>query len=210
MEKTKEILSRVIVLFRKYGIKSVTMDDIAGELGISKKTLYHHFSDKDEMLKRIVELDMEQTVSCFESMKKEGTNAIEELFEVNRAILLVIKRYSPPFEYDLKKYYPDVYQNILKSKRKRMYEGILENIKRGKSENLYREDLNEELIALLQVSRMDSFHDEELFKEEFLTGKTFKDLFIYHIRGIANEKGIRFLEENLHRLDFPENDIFQQ
>jgi len=179
------------------------MDDISREVGISKKTLYLFVTDKTDLVNKVVESELLHSKDCYEAVVSYGKNAIAELFEVNRFMVEMMKRNSPSFEYDLKKHYPEAYQKILVTRRKGMYEAILANLKRGKAEGFYREEINEEIITKLQISRIENIYSDTMFSiEEFSTENIFKEYIIYHIRGIANDKGIKYLEENLHKFDY--------
>lgn len=211
MEKLNDILLKVAVLFRKYGIKSITMDDIAREAGISKKTLYQYVTEKTELLNKVMESEMGRTKECFETVRAGGKNAIDELFLVNRFMVEMMKRYSPSFEYDLKKYYPEAHNKVLMARRKGMYDSVLANLIRGKEEGLYRAELNEEIITKLQISRLENMYTDVMFSiNDYSTESIFKELFIYHLRGIANEKGIKYLEENMHKFDYTDTEIYKE
>ena len=96
------ILQRVRSLYRKYGIRSVTMDDVSRELGISKKTLYQYVHDKDELVNKVVELELTSQQNHFIESCRENLNAIEEIAEIARCINYMLKEYSAVTEYDLK------------------------------------------------------------------------------------------------------------
>lgn len=186
----------------KYGIKSVTMDDVARELGISKKTLYQHVSDKNELVTKVVELEIEEKGRFFSNACSTDLNAVEEIFEVHKTILKMLKDYNPSTEYDLKKYYPELYARIAKIRRERIQTNILQNLKKGKAEGLYRAEMNEEFIAKIQLSRIETAFDSEVFTpEEIISAKLFLEFIVYHVRGIANEKGIAILENKLKELE---------
>ena len=178
------------------------MDDVSKELGISKKTLYNYVLDKDDLVGKIVDLQLESRECAFSEIAKNKFNAIEELLEVSKIINHMLKEISPTTEYDLKKYYPEHHQKLVKIRREHSYEKIKANIIKGKQEKLYRDELNEDLIAREQVSRIESIIDNEVISvEEYTSPEHFKEFFIYHIRGIANENGIKFLEEKLKEID---------
>ena len=201
-EELVNILEKVRSLYKKYGIKSVTMDDVSRELGISKKTLYHYVKDKTELVELVVDLDLETNIERFGKVCSGELNAIEELFEVQKIVNLMVRNQNPSEEYDLKKYYPDTYRKIIKVRRERMYCKILENIKKGKLQGLYRANLNEEIIAKSYVMRIENAVDSEIFTaEEKNSAELFFEMFVYHIRGIANEKGIQILENKLKELE---------
>lgn len=201
-EELKNILSKVRELYMKYGIKSITMDDVARELGISKKTLYQYVTDKDDLVGKFIdnEVEMRQTEIC--SCFRVGYNAIEELFEISLFMNKLMREQNPATEYDLKKYYPNHYQKTVKARREGMYNYILLNLKKGKKEELYRDDLDEEIIAKVYLSRVESIPFSDLYTvEEFTSIRLFVELLTYHIRGIATKKGIAVLEKKIKLLE---------
>ncbi len=195
------VLVKVRELYMKYGIKSITMDDVARELGISKKTLYQYVTDKDDLVGKFVDFEIvqrqEEICRCF----KVGFNAIEELFELSVFMNKIMRDQNPATEYDLKKYHPQHYQKIVIARREGMYSYILANLKKGKKEGLYRKDMKDEVIAKLYLSRAENIHLNDLFTvEEFTSVKLFRELLTYHVRGIATDKGISVLEEQLKKI----------
>jgi AcrR family transcriptional regulator len=196
------ILERVNCLYRKYGIKSVTMDDVSRELGISKKTLYQYFTDKNDLVLQIVDLEVKRRTHSFDEIFTRNLNAVEELIELNRLANQMMKEYSPVIEYDMKKYYPMAYERIQQVKNIRMYEIILANMKKGKAEGIFRQEMNEEIIAKMHVSRIMAASENSMFTHEELHSVAFfREFFIYHIRGIANEKGLKILENCLKNFE---------
>ncbi len=196
-EELNTILERVRDLYYRYGIKSVTMDDVARELGMSKKTLYQHVKDKHELVEKVLKREVYKRECDMEALSGKTLNAIEEILEVNRQINIMNREHNPSMDYDLKKYYPELYRELHEVRRERMYKSILENLKKGQKEGLYREELDEEIIAKLQVIRFECMANAEVFtKEEIMTPHFFNEMFTFYIRGIANEKGIKFLEKN--------------
>ncbi len=200
-KEIEEILKKVSALYRKYGIKSVTMDDVAHELGISKKTLYQFVSDKTELVKMVVEHVRRCDFSSTKKNKGADLNAIEEMIEVSRHVHNLMKDHSPTYEYDLKKYYPDIYRNLISARRKLMYESMIENIRKGKKEGLYRKELDEKIIAKLHLLRVENMPSSEIFGEgEMQSQKFIREVFIYHIHGLATEKGLKIFHENVEKL----------
>lgn len=185
----------------KYGIKSITMDDVSRELSISKKTLYQYVTDKDDLVGKIIdneiELRQKEIIECVST----GLNAVEELFEISVIMNRLMREQNPSIEYDLKKYYPQHYLKIVKARWEGIYNYILLNLKKGKKEKLYRPDMDEEIIAKLYVSRSESIHISDLFTiEEFTSNRIFLELLTYHVRGIATERGIMVLEQKIEAL----------
>jgi AcrR family transcriptional regulator len=195
------ILQKVKCLYQKYGIRSVTMDDVAHELGISKKTLYQYVQDKDELVQKVVDLELEERKKNIDGIDHGHLNAIEELLEINRCVNMMLREYSPATEYDLRKYYPALYIKIRNEKRSIMNKIITENLQKGIREGIYRKDIDVDIITKLHLTRIDNLSENELFSiAEYLNPKVYLEVFIYHIRGIANEKGLEILNENLTRM----------
>jgi len=200
-EELKNILVKVRELYMKYGIKSITMDDVARELGISKKTLYQYVTDKDDLVGKVMDNEIairqEEICNCF----RIGYNAIEELFEISILMNKLMRDQNPATEHDLKKYYPQHFQKIVNARREGIINYILLNLKKGIKEGLYRKEMNKEVIAKLYLWRIENAQISELFSaEEFSSIKLFVELLNYHVRGIATEKGIVELEKKIKEL----------
>ena len=202
-EKAKEIALKVKDLFKKYGIKSVTMDDVSHELGISKKTLYEYFSDKSALVRKVIDCETELREKHFRELTgNTGSNAIRDMMRIYRFYQEVMKQHNPSFEYDLRKYYPDIFKELQQIKRKKIMESVFSNIKKGKEEGLYRSDLDEEIIAKLYVLRIESLMDTDLFTmEERFSPGFWRQLFLYHLFGILSKKGYEYLEKNFDEIE---------
>lgn len=203
--KAELILVQVSRMYRRYGIKSVTMDDVAKHLGISKKTLYSFFRDKEDLVHKVLMLEHKRQYECYDALEARGLNAVEEYFEVYKILKGQFNDYHPSMEYDLRKYYPDLYFRIRSIRRKRLLESTTRNLNRGKKEGLYRKDLNTKLIAKLHLSRIESMFDSDLFTTDELTSfKVVREVFLYHLYGIMSPAGRDFFEENLKKFrEFP-------
>lgn len=201
-EELQNILKKVRELYMKYGIRSITMDDISSELGISKKTLYQHVADKDELVGKFIENEISirhhQICECI----SKNCNAIEELVDITLFMNKMMKEQNPATEHDLKKYYPHHFQKTVKARREGIYKYILVNLKKGKAEGLYREDLNEDIIAKMHLSRIEATHQSGIFTpEEVISVKLFMELLVYHVRGIATAEGIAVLDKKVRELE---------
>jgi AcrR family transcriptional regulator len=192
------ILSKVYVLYLKFGIKSITLDDIAREIGISKKTIYSYFADKHDLVQQVFNYEKETRTDCATGVYPPGLNAIEQMWAINMHISSLLKEYNPGMNFDLKKHYPEIYEKRRTSFYENTYRHQIENLNKGISEGLYRLEINVEYIARLFVLRVSNIHDfplldaSEFFKPEFI-----QEVFIYHIRGIASKKGLEVLEKIL-------------
>lgn len=201
-QEYRNIIEKVSELYEQYGIKSVTMDDVARELGMSKKTLYNYVSNKDDLVRHYVEHITRQRKCNVDDIKQRNLNAIEELFAVNEHVIEMLKKYNPSTDYDLKKYYPHHYQKLRAFRRKNMFQAVKENIRKGKREGLYRQDMDEDIIARVHVSRIENSFANEMFDVSELTSWRFvREMMIYHLRGIANEKGIEFFYRKMKEFE---------
>jgi len=200
-DELASIIRKVSQLFTRYGIKSVTMDDISRELGISKKTLYTYVKDKNELVSLIIDMEFEDRTNTLRELAKTYENAIDELYQVHKIVNTILKEHSPASVYDLKKYYPDEYKKMYKMRREKLLEHFETNLQRGKEEGLYREEINVRIIAKLQVQRVENTFDSDfLTTEELIAPKAFAEIFEYHIRGIATDKGLKELIRTLEKL----------
>lgn len=200
-DKKQEIIDKVMGLYLRFGIRSVSMDDVAREVGISKKTLYQYFTDKSELVTTVLDCDSKLKIKeQFEALV--GTsNALEKMMGFYSFQMNMIKEYNPSLIYDLKKYYPEIHLKFIEKKRNIIYENILTNLIQGKSEGLYRENINEEVIAMLNLMRVEALVNSDVFRpEEMLTKEFFTDMFTYHMYGIVNDKGRKILEQNIDKL----------
>ncbi len=205
-KELQNILEKVGELYNKYGIKSVTMDDVARELGISKKTLYQHVENKNELVEKVLDYIVNQNDCSFQKLADKNLNAVEEVLGISIHIIKTVQEHNPSTEYDLKKYYPELFKKLNEIRKEKMYTSVINNIIKGKNEGLYRNDLDEEIIAKMHTSRfLNLTNDQIINQEEILKPRFIYEMFIYHIRGMANKMGIEILEKTLQKIDIKEN-----
>lgn len=203
----QNIIEKASELFSHYGIKSVTMDDISRELGISKKTLYKYVANKDDLVDHYIAFTTEKRKCNVDEIKKQNFNAIEELLAVNEHVIEMLKNYNPSTDFDLKKYYPDRYRKLRERRQHNMFLAVKENIVKGKQEGLYRRELDEDIIAKVHVSRIENSFANEMFTIDELTSWRFiREMMIYHIHGIANPEGIRFFYKKLKAFEHKDHE----
>lgn len=202
MNKTpQEYIKKVCDMFKNYGIKSVTMDDVARELGISKKTLYLHFKDKSELVGIILKREFKEKADEFSEAMENKENAIEELFEYYKVQIKILTNQKPNFLYDLKKYYSTHFDEFTKKKKERMMESVMKNLKRGKEEGLFRADINEDIVTRMHIARIDSIMTSGIFSfEELRSPLFFSEAFKYHIFAIVNDKGREIVNKKIKEI----------
>lgn len=200
----QDIIQKIADIYFRYGIKSVTMDDLARELGISKKTLYLHFKDKKDVVIKVIDHVIKaQKCGISDALNKPGTNAIDKLMMMTHFFAEHLRNSNASLTYDLQKYYPDVWDEVIEFKREEVYRHIIDNIETGISEGLYNDAMNYEIIARAYVSRMEMYQTD-LWQplDKYPLAEVFQTLFIYHIRGIASKKGMDYLEKNMENWKF--------
>ena len=197
-DKLTEILRETTKLFIKYGIRSLSMDDICRELGISKKTMYQYVSNKNELVVKVLEGIVNGAVCSIDMAKPQNLNAIDLLLWVSRHVAEKFQNFNPAMSFDLNKYYPEEYKAFIKSNKEILAELVKKNLQQGVDNGFYREDLDYDLIARLYVHNLETIQDPEFTNsEDFNFEKIFKVLFDSHIRSISNAKGIAYYEEQL-------------
>lgn len=199
--KRHEILEKVGEMYHQYGIRSVTMNDVVHEMGISKKTLYQYFSDKNELVKAVMDAVFEKRHAEMLSLIAGRENAIDEMLGYYALQNKMIRDHKPTVMYDLRKYYPEIFEKVTERKRKHLYNSVLQNLTRGKTEGLYREDLNEDIIARLNLMRVESIMTSGIFsRDEIVNPAFFREVFLFHMYGIINDQGKEFLNKNIDKL----------
>lgn len=190
MDQKQQIIAKAKDLFMRYGIKSVSMDDLARELGVSKKTLYQYVENKADLIERIFEQHLAHEKLLLDYYKKDSTNAIDEMLKIARHMIKELRAYSVTVMYDLQKYYRSTWRLLQNVHEQYFINIIKDNLERGIAEGVYRQDLSPEVIAKLYISKSLSVADQECFP---LKDYPVKELFIehmnYHLNGIISQEG---------------------
>jgi TetR/AcrR family transcriptional regulator, cholesterol catabolism regulator len=196
VEVKERILTAAEGLFLQYGFRSISMDDIARHLAVSKKTIYQFFSDKDEIVCMVMarHFDKEKEM-CRERIFDQAENAVHELLQVSRHIKTTMN-VNPSVMFDLQKYHPKAWQILKDYKQGFILQHLRRNLNQGIEEGLYRPDINVEVMARLRLEQVQLGFDANAFPP---TEFNFFDIqleFLDHfIRGIVTEKGLQHLNE---------------
>ena len=197
-QKEIELLIASTALFMKYGIKSLTMDDISRHLGISKKTLYLFVTDKKDLVKKGMKLMVDEEKEMMLEVIKNSNTAIDELMGITRCVSTKLGEIHPSVIFDLQKYHPQAWKIMEDHKMNFIYEMMLENLKRGIKEGYYRENINPLIIANIYMGMVDNMlNPENPVSKTTSIDKLHIEIIRYHIKGIANENGIAVLKEAL-------------
>lgn len=200
-DKLKNILDRCLDLFYQYGIRSLSMDDIAQRLGISKKTLYHFFINKDDLVRQAIGYLSQRHREKYDAIISEPGNAIDKLLKASMMACDEMRYYNPIMTFDLHKYHGDIVEGHLKNEKAYFKGKILENLIQGIQEGLYRPDLNIELVATLYVSNLAELHRlDEVLAQTITFRDIFQVMFENYIRGISTPKGISYYENEIGKI----------
>lgn len=187
-------------LFSKKGIRNVTMDDIAKKLGISKKTIYRFFKNKSELVEHALEWYFQNLAFSFKSPKISELNAIDQYVEFYKFVTEQISNKSHTLQYDLKKYYPKLWDKFNLKTINRFQSELDGNLQQGVKEGLYRKELNivfiSKTMARLYLS-MNQVNDYIFEKEDILNIDYHKELGTYHLYGVCTPKGIEYFKNKL-------------
>ena len=190
-----KIINKAKEMFLRLGFKSITMDDIACEMCISKKTIYKYFSNKDVLIEESIELVHREIHETINKIVAQNFNAIEENFEIKRMFREMFKSAESSPIYQLKKHYPDVYAKALSSQIEVCETCFRDNILKGIKEGLYRENLDVDNYVKFYYTLIFNINENTMLEKEAheLEVKALE----YHIRAMATLAGIIELEKHL-------------
>ena len=198
MSTKLNIVKKADSLFRTYGIRSVTVDDICNACGISKKTVYKHYSDKYALANKSLEYHYDNLFKEINSIVKNSSNAIETFFKISMHFMETLNDITPSFVHDLKKFHPELYKIHEKSKEKLFVKTLQNVIKSGKDEGLIRSEINEDIISKLRIEMIESGFNQDVFpqkKYDYMKIQIISfDLFL---RGVITSKGLEIYEKTL-------------
>ena len=196
----EKIIHKSADLFLSYGFKSVTMDDIANALGISKKTIYLHFDNKTKLVEATT-LSMFNIIShgidCICALEK---NPIEEIYDIKRFVSEHLKDEKSSPQYQLQKYYPKIFNSLKNKQFEVMYKCVNTNLNRGVKLGIYRDTINVDFITRIYFNCMLAIKDDNLFPNNTFSKNMLMENYIeYHLRGICTIKGIEILNEIIQK-----------
>ena len=191
----EKIINRAKEMFLKLGFKSITMDDIACDMCISKKTIYKYFSNKELLIEESTQLVHQEVRETIDKIVAKNFNAIEENFQIRRMFKEMFKYSETSPVYQLKRHYPEVYQKVV-GYQIEICEGCFrDNILKGISEGLYRENIDVANYVKFYYTLIFSIRENTALEKEAnnLEHKALE----YHIRAMATSAGIIELEKQL-------------
>jgi AcrR family transcriptional regulator len=197
MENKERILHAAYELFFRYGIKSVTMDDIAKHLSMSKKTIYLYFRDKDEVVHTLMETAIQKDRDDFRMIAENAVNVVEEVFEIMKKMNDIFSTINPNIFYDLRKYHPKTWDLIHKFKTEFVHDQIEKTIEKGKKDGLVRADVNSKLLSKLRGEEIDMGFNPVIFPPDKFRILDVQIAFVEHfLYGICTLKGHKLINKH--------------
>jgi AcrR family transcriptional regulator len=181
-------------LFLTLGFKNVTMDDIASALGISKKTIYTNFSNKTELVSAVTFSVLEHIYIGIEQINKTAINPIEELYDIKMFLMNYLKNERISAQYQLKKYYPKIYDQLQVKKFQKMHSSVENSLKKGVELRLFRPEIDTAFISRVYFVGMSGIRDASVFSESMFDKNYLMESYLeYHLRAIVTENGLKLL-----------------
>ncbi|MFD2573970.1 TetR/AcrR family transcriptional regulator [Spirosoma soli] len=198
----ERILSEAEQLFWKYGVRSVTMEDIAKRLGISKKTIYLHFSDKEDILSQVIQGKINEDVSEMHCMVGKYDNPVMEIMMVLEMMRKSTDQVSPNLIIDIRRHYPQAFALFKQHKEQYLMKSILENIQNGINQGLYRSDINPAVLARLRVEQIELAFNNDIFPlDQYNMLDVQRELTHHFVRGMLTEKGFNVYNQFVSKVE---------
>ncbi|MFM9988163.1 TetR/AcrR family transcriptional regulator [Flavobacterium sp.] len=192
-----KIIKKATDMFLKLGFKSVTMDDIACEMCISKKTIYKYFSNKEKLIEEGTEVIHQKIHALMDEVVARNYNAIEENFEMRQMFKEMFQSFDHSPAYQLKKHYPEIYEKMMANEIEDCNHMFTQNVFKGIKQGLYRPEVEVEVAARFYYILIFSINENTQLESEAyeIEGKALE----YHTRAIATTEGIKELEKQLSK-----------
>lgn len=196
MELREKIIGRASELMMQFGIRTVTMDDISRDLGISKKTIYQYFKDKKELVNRITSQHLQEEEERFVGTVTESENSVHELILVSQCLRESMKDMKMSMLNELQKFYPDAWLKYEDFKHGVLRDSIVRVVERGQKEGYFRKEVDPFLIATMRIEQVQSFIMMNLFpKEKYTLYQVQLQLFDHFIHGLFTEEGYKLFNQ---------------
>lgn len=191
-----KILTGARDLFMKYGIRSVSMDDIARQLAVSKKTIYQYFADKDDIVTQVAKMHLEDDRCEFSKVVADAKNALDELVRMSLHLRRRMQDLNPALLFDLQKFHSKAWSEWNEYRRSFVHTQIVRNLKQGMEEGLFRSDLNPDILATMRIEMVQLGFNTDVFNtQQYKLYEVHMQLFDHFIYGLLTEKGRKLFEK---------------
>lgn len=199
-----DIKNRIVIesfqMFGKFGIRSVTMDDIAKELGISKKTIYEHFKDKNELLRKGIDYHKTLQDARISEIKASSENVLEAMYKIMFEAVSNMQKVNPAFISDLKKYHYKLCDELMPKHEEQQIEEAVELFEKGVADGIFRDDVDIPIAARILNHQLKTLTDEKLYPNDNYSGiDVFKTIILIFTRGMATPKGMKIIDKILEQ-----------
>ncbi|MDX1327145.1 MAG: TetR/AcrR family transcriptional regulator [Arenibacter sp.] len=193
------ILEKATEMFLNLGFKSVTMDDLAQEIGISKKTIYSHYENKTKLVEECTNQLFNKISIGIEAICAIGKNPIAELYDIKKFVFENLKDEKSSPQYQLEKYYPKISHQLKDKQHALMEKCTVNNLERGLKLGLYREDLNIDFASRIYIAGIASIQNPDIFPQDLFSFGRLQSYFLeYHLRSITTPMGKKILEDIIY------------
>ena len=197
----KALLLKSRELFLKHGVKSLTMDEIAKEMGMSKKTIYQFVENKGELVNLTMQDFLNQERQLMEIILKNSTNSVDEMISMIEYWLQVVREFNANTLNEIQKYYPEAWKLYNEYRFNFMLGLIKGNLEHGVKEGYYRDNLDTDIISKIYILAVEVLLNQALFPtKQYTYLNIYREFLSYHLRGIVSTEGLKYLEgHNLFR-----------
>jgi hypothetical protein len=191
---------KIIEKIRAYpfeqGIGGLTIKELSEKINVPESKIRKYVKDEAELVQKVLEFERESFKVIFDVHNFEGVNAIDILLTVSKEMALKFRNLSPALTFDLKKYYPTIYQDHINKRIEFIFKKIQINLEKGIRQGIYRDDLSIELVSRLYISRLLDIHDPNFFPpEKYSFEMLFNVMFDSFVRSIAKPEGLAYYEK---------------
>jgi len=195
-DNKEKLLKGAEELFMRFGVRSITMDDIARHLGISKKTIYQHFADKDDVVVSVAKSRLEKQRQQFEKATAESKNSVEEMVKLSYCIKENMRDTNPSVLFDMQKYHQRAWNVWLEFKHKFIRQSVMQSLKRGMEEGYFRSDINTDILVIMRLEVVQMAFDNMVFpRDQFNLAEVQTHLFDHFVHGILTDKGKKLYQK---------------
>ena len=192
----EKIVKKATDLFLNLGFKSVTMDDIAHEMGISKKTIYVHYANKTKLVEAVSHTIFDTVCNGIDCICNSSNNPIEELYDIKMFVMHHIHNENSSPQYQLKKYYPLIYEAIHFKQFEKMHNSVMKSLQKGIETNLFRANIDVDFISRMYFNGMTGIKDSNIFPTDTFSMDYLMESYLeYHLRAIVTKNGFEILNK---------------